>query len=127
MKLAHLAIAGFRGLPDRAFDLTDGHVLWDHVLSSYTPFEYEPGHKTELQALPLYISDLAVGNNVVSFADAGDIQSEVATSTNARSGAVGWSHAVPQERAPVVFGESYATHDARSTLITDVRSGDARE
>lgn len=93
-----------------AFDLTDGHVLWDHVLVPDRTHEID-GHTTEFDILPTFVSDVAAGKAVFSFA--GERRNAVVARTIARTGVVTWSHpsANPDYFSPITYGDDLALHE----------------
>src|SRR5450432_3541303 len=76
-----------------AFDVADGHVLWDHVLTPFTPHKTDDGLEIWLGRRSSYVSDVPAGKALFSFAEDGrDYESVVETRTIARTGAVTWTH-----------------------------------
>lgn len=66
------------------FDLQSGDELWDQELATYTPYD-DPVRRLDL---PMYVSDLALGRQLISFSNADG--KEVVKAMVARTGAVTW-------------------------------------
>ena len=111
-----------------AFDLTDGHVLWDHVLTPFTPHKTDDGQESWPESLPSYVSDVPAGKALFSFAEDGrKYDSVVETRTIARTGAVTWAHPSASEHfAPIAFGDDLALHYGSTAWLTMGGTGTVR-
>ncbi len=111
-----------------AFALADGHVLWDRVLAQYVPPKLDDGAELKLNSLPMYASDVALGNAVISFSnDGGDFKTDLVTRTVARTGVVSWTHLTSSKhRSPVVSGGTLSLHDVHETTLLDGATGAER-